>query len=175
MFKPVAYKKTKCIIRTCVTNKDKGKSYFNPSFLFICKLSSCLHFEESMGPDQILRVPGPKKFWMPWRMTQKRISRKTSLAKYDFRKSGGARGPCPLAPSSSRGLEFYLVVTFVKLVFLYCYYLYTESVLYCFLPYELQFFRFSLDIIWKLLILWVFSQKRNKLFIANGTQPFFIP
>ena len=154
-----------------------------------------LTFQRIFGPGPDLRVPGPKKFWMPWRMTQKRISRKTSLAKYDFRKSGGARGPCPLAPSSSRGLEFYLVVTFVKLVLLSNYPnikftilhgIWAEEVfilllsLYreCFillLTHELQFFRFSLDIIWKLLILWVFSQKRNKLFIVNGTQPFVIP
>ena len=38
-------------------------------------------------------MPGPKKFWMPWRLTQSRISRKESLAKYDFRKSGGVHGP----------------------------------------------------------------------------------
>ena len=29
---------------------------------------------------------GQKKFWMPWRMTQKQISRKASLVKYNFRK-----------------------------------------------------------------------------------------
>ena len=38
-------------------------------------------------PEEILEVPGPKKLWMAWSMTQKRISRKTSLAKYDFRNS----------------------------------------------------------------------------------------
>ena len=31
--------------------------------------------------NEILGVPGPKTFWMPWRMIQKQISRKTSLAK----------------------------------------------------------------------------------------------
>ena len=44
------------------------------------------------GADEILGVSEPKKFWMPWRMTQKRISRKISLAKYDFRKSGEGGG-----------------------------------------------------------------------------------
>ena len=34
-------------------------------------------------------MPGPKIFQMSWRMTQKRISRKTTLAKGDFRKSRG--------------------------------------------------------------------------------------
>ena len=44
------------------------------------------------GPDKNLRVLGQKKFEMPWRMTQKRISKKTSLAKYDLRKSGWCCG-----------------------------------------------------------------------------------
>ena len=47
---------------------------------------------------KILGVPGPKTFWMPWRMTEKgmtekRISRKTSLAKYEFRKSEEVMSP----------------------------------------------------------------------------------
>ena len=41
-------------------------------------------------------------FWMPWRITQKRISTTTSLAKYDFRKSVG-RGACPPYPPSFVG------------------------------------------------------------------------
>ena len=46
-------------------------------------------------------MPGPKKLWVPWRMTGKPISRKTSLEQYNFRKSGGGGGgggghdPCP--------------------------------------------------------------------------------
>ena len=36
------------------------------------------------APDKMLGMPGPKKFWMSWRMIQKRISLKTFLAKYDF-------------------------------------------------------------------------------------------
>ena len=48
------------------------------------------------APDEILGVPGPKKSWMPWRMTQKQVFRKTSLANYDFKKSrGGGMAPCP--------------------------------------------------------------------------------
>ena len=47
-------------------------------------------------------MPGPKKFWVPWRMTGKPISRKTSLEQYNFRKSGGGGGPSP--PSSSPSL-----------------------------------------------------------------------
>ena len=45
------------------------------------------------GPDKNLRVLGQKKIEMPWRMTQKRISNKTSLAKYDLRKSEWCCGP----------------------------------------------------------------------------------
>ena len=47
-------------------------------------------------------MPDPKKFSMPWRWTQRHISRETSFAKYDFRISGG---PFPsLTPLSPRGL-----------------------------------------------------------------------
>ena len=126
------------IMRTCVCMiKIKKSLIFNSNFLPISKLGSCLHSKEFKASDKILGVPGPKKFWMPWRMTQKRISRKPFSEKYDFRKSGGARGPGvrgPLAPSSSGGLKFkpicmlilvllinksvYLVITFVKLLVL---------------------------------------------------------
>ena len=53
-----------------------------------------INWNFSRVPDKILGMLVPKKFWIPWRMTQKQISRKTSLAKYDFRKIWG---PCPLA------------------------------------------------------------------------------
>ena len=52
-------------------------------------------------------MPGPKKFWVPWRMTGKPISRKTSLEQCNFRKSGGGGGgggghdPCSSPPSPS--------------------------------------------------------------------------
>ena len=39
------------------------------------------------APDDTVGAPDPKKFWMPWKMTQKQISRKTSLGKYDLRKT----------------------------------------------------------------------------------------
>ena len=64
-------------------------------------------------PDEILEVPGPKKFWMPWRMTQRQIFRKTSVAKYNFRKNG-RRGMITLAPLR-RNQRFY----FSPLIF-YC-------------------------------------------------------
>ena len=44
-------------------------------------------------PKKILGVQGPKKFWMPWRMTQKWISKKTSLAKYSSEIVGGPWPP----------------------------------------------------------------------------------
>ena len=51
----------------------------------------------SRAPDKILGASGPRKFWVHWRMIQKRISRKISLANCDFRKSGGNNpGPPPI-------------------------------------------------------------------------------
>ena len=48
------------------------------------------------APDEILGVLGPKKFGVPWRMAQKKISRTKFLAKYNFRKTGGRHDPsCP--------------------------------------------------------------------------------
>ena len=44
-------------------------------------------------PKKILGVQGPKKFWMPWRMTQNWISKKTSLAKYYSEIVGGPWPP----------------------------------------------------------------------------------
>ena len=50
--------------------------------------------------DTLARLPtrfwdcrDQKKLWVTWRMTQKRISWKTTLAKYNFRKSGGRHEP----------------------------------------------------------------------------------
>ena len=40
-----------------------------------------------------LGVLGPKKFCMPWRITPKQVSRITTLAKCDFRKSRGISPP----------------------------------------------------------------------------------
>ena len=40
-------------------------------------------------PDKILGVPGPKKFRMPWIITQKQIFQKALLAKCNLRKRGG--------------------------------------------------------------------------------------
>ena len=48
------------------------------------------------GPGEILGVPVPKKFWKPWRITQKKNSKEISLTKYDFRKIGEAMGPFTL-------------------------------------------------------------------------------
>ena len=56
------------------------------------------------APDKILGVPGPKKFWMPWGMTQKRKSRKATLAKGDFTTNGRRVVPWPLWLSSSGNL-----------------------------------------------------------------------
>ena len=53
-------------------------------------------------PDKLLGVSEPKMFWIPWKMIQKRISKKTFLAKYDFRKSGGHD---PHASPSNSGSE----------------------------------------------------------------------
>ena len=54
------------------------------------------------APDEIMGVPGPKMFWLPWRMTQKQISKKTSQEEYDFRKK---RSMAPFGPSFVGGLD----------------------------------------------------------------------
>ena len=53
------------------------------------------------SPNEILVVPGPEKFWMPWKMSQKWICRKTSLTKFEVRKNWR---PWTLWLSSSWGL-----------------------------------------------------------------------
>ena len=37
------------------------------------------------GPDEILELPGPKKFWVAWRMSKKRISRENNSRKTKIR------------------------------------------------------------------------------------------
>ena len=54
------------------------------------------------SPRQDSGIHGRTKCWMPWRMTQSQISRKTSRVNYDFRKGGG---PCPPAPPSPLFVE----------------------------------------------------------------------
>ena len=76
-------------------------------------MRSCL---DHRVPDEILEVPGPKMFWMPWRMTQKQIFRKTSVAKCNFRKNGG-RGMTTLA-TLRRDQRFY----FSPLIFYYIFF-----------------------------------------------------
>ena len=61
-------------------------------FRAVVSLSISLTSVLDRAPSETLGVPGPKMFWMPWRMTQKRIYKKRSLAKYDFRKSEGGGG-----------------------------------------------------------------------------------
>ena len=57
-----------CRKTECKSNRPGlNKSLFEQKRLFI------------RAPDETLKVPGPKKFWIPWRMTQMRMSRKTSL------------------------------------------------------------------------------------------------
>ena len=51
-------------------------------------------FARTQGPDKILGVFVPKKLCILWRMTQKRIFRKTSLAEYNFTSS--THHPLPL-------------------------------------------------------------------------------
>ena len=75
-------------------------------YLFFTTIKS--HTMVRKPPEKILGMPGLKKFWMPWGKAQKRIPRKTSLAKFNFRKSGEGHGPpalsfSPLPPSSSSG------------------------------------------------------------------------
>ena len=80
-----------------IEKHDAREDYF--LFFLLCP---------SQGPRRDSGSAGTKKFWIPWRMTQKRISRKTSLAKYDIRKSGEAIAPLPPPPTpppSSGGLS----------------------------------------------------------------------
>ena len=47
----------------------------------------------SRAPDEILEMPGPKKFWMPLWMMQKRISLENIPGKVRFQKKwGGEEG-----------------------------------------------------------------------------------
>ena len=75
---------------------------------FNCLISILIPNLYCQAPDKILGVPEPIKLWMPWRMTRKQIFKKTSSAKYSFRKSWG--GMVPLAPPSSDALIAYLKI-----------------------------------------------------------------
>ena len=66
-----------------------------PKLSFLLFFKAVVSFSISLtsvfyrAADETLGVKCQKKFWMSWRMTQKQISRKTSLAKYNFRKRWG--------------------------------------------------------------------------------------
>ena len=73
------------------------------------------------APEEILRVPGPKKLWMLQRMTQKGISGKTFLTKYDLGKSGGEHRSSAPAPFVGGPGNTYIPfdLLFVKLQYLF--------------------------------------------------------
>ena len=78
------------------------------AFSWICSISILIPNLYCQAPDKILGLPEPIKLWMSWRMTRKQIFKKTSSAKYSFRKSGEAI--VPLAPPSSGALIAYLKI-----------------------------------------------------------------
>ena len=53
-----------------------------------CLIKSSVTISVSLsGLRQDSGGAGPKKFWMPWRMTKKQKSRETSLEEYDLSKN----------------------------------------------------------------------------------------
>ena len=82
--------------------------FLNLFNFFNCLISILIPNLYCQAPDKILGLPEPIKLWMSWRMTRKQIFKKTSSAKYSFRKSGGAI--VPLAPPSSGALIAYLKI-----------------------------------------------------------------
>ena len=81
--------KTVLNLRYYVTEKENAsltkRIFLSASITSVCCKTECKSNRPGLNkslfevPDETLKVPGPKKFWIPWRMTQMRMSGKTSL------------------------------------------------------------------------------------------------